>query len=287
MTTPWMVDVHTHLFPDWMQKNRWDYVERDNVFKEIYGDEKARMATADEIVRTMDEENVAVSVVFGFPWADQGINRDHNDYILGAAGRYPDRLVPFACLNPLAPGAGEETARCIEKGARGVGEIAFYDRVIDEEVIDHLRPVLEILKDANLPLLIHTNEPVGHIYPGKSMKNLTEIELLVKSFPENTFILAHWGGGIFFFELMKELKALFRNVYYDTAASPFLYQPEIYIVAGQIIGFDRILLGTDYPLIRPQRYLKQISETVHDDEKVRMVCRGNALRLLNLQEKAL
>jgi len=282
-----IVDFHTHIFPPDVIERRQDFAAREPAFALIYGNPSARMVDAEGLVRAMDEEGVDKAVTFGFPWADQGINRDHNDYILGAAGRYPDRLVPFACLNPLAPGAGEETARCIEKGARGVGEIAFYDRVIDEEVIDHLRPVLEILKDANLPLLIHTNEPVGHIYPGKSMKNLTEIELLVKSFPENTFILAHWGGGIFFFELMKELKALFRNVYYDTAASPFLYQPEIYIVAGQIIGFDRILLGTDYPLIRSQRYLKQISETVHDDEKVRMVCRGNALRLLNLQEKAL
>ena len=38
MTNPWMVDVHTHLFPDWVQQNRWDYTGRDEVFKEIVVD---------------------------------------------------------------------------------------------------------------------------------------------------------------------------------------------------------------------------------------------------------
>ncbi len=283
MTAPWMVDVHTHIFPDWVQSDRWGYAERDDVFKEIYGNEKARMVNAGEILQAMDADAVAVSVVFGFPWTDQGINREHNDYVLEAAAGHPDRLVPFACLNPLAPGAGAETSRCIAKGAKGIGEIAFYDRVIDGEIIDRLRPVMDILKEAGLPLLIHTNEPVGHVYPGKSMKNLTEIELLVRSFPENTIILAHWGGGILFFELMKELKALFRNVYYDTAASPFLYRPEIFDVAGRIIGHDRILLGTDFPLIRPGRYLAQVTDAVADEEKVRMICGENARHLLNLQ----
>lgn len=279
MSSPWMVDVHTHIFPDWVKGNRWDYVKRDEVFKNIYGDERARMVTADEMIASMDDQEVAISVVFGFPWKDQGINRGHNDYILNAAMRYPDRLIPFACINPLAAGAREEAERSIERGAKGVGEIAFYDRAIDREVIEHLSPVMEVLREANLPFLIHTNEPVGHFYPGKSMKNLIEIEHLVSSFPDNIIILAHWGGGILFYELMKELKELFKHVYYDTAASPFLYQPEIFKIAGQVIGFKRILMGSDYPLIPPQRYHRQVLDAVGDSEVVLMICRENALRL--------
>ncbi len=284
MSAPWMVDVHTHLFPDWVQQNRGKYIKRDDVFRDIYGNEKARMVTGDEMITSMDEQEVALSVVFGFPWTDQGINRDHNDYILNVATRFPDRLIPFACFNPLAPGAAEETERCIKKGAKGVGEIAFYDRIIDAEIISRLRPVMEILKEANLPFLIHTNEPVGHAYPGKSMKNIREIELLVQNFPDNTIILAHWGGGILFYELMKELKALFCHVYYDTAASPYLYQPEIFNIAGQVIGYERILMGSDFPLIQPQRYYQQVRETVKDEKIVRGICRENALHLFKTLE---
>ncbi len=284
MSTPWMIDIHTHLFPDWVQANRWEYVKRDKVFKEIYGNEKARMVTAKETIEAMNDQEVARSVVFGFPWKDQGINQNHNDYILDAAKEFPDRLIPFACLNPLAPGAPEETIRCIERGAKGVGEIAFYDRIIDEEVIDHLRPIMETLRDARLPFLIHTNEPIGHIYPGKSMKGLKEIELLVKNFPENVIILAHWGGGILFYELMKEIKALFNHVYYDTAASPYLYQPEIFKIAGEVIGFERILMGSDFPLLRPQRYYQQATSVLENEEIVRGICRENALHLFKRLE---
>lgn len=280
MRTPWMVDIHTHLFPEWVRKNRKEYAGRDSVFSEIYGDERAKMVTAEETVAAMDEQLVALSVVFGFPWEDQGLNREHNDYTLQAGARFPDRLVPFACVNPLAPGAPEEVERCIARGAKGVGEIAFYDRVIDEGVIKALEPIMGVLKEACLPFLIHTNEPVGHHYPGKSMKNLTEIERLIRRFPDNTIILAHWGGGVLFFELMKEIKALFKHVYYDTAASPYLYQPEIFKRAEDILGKGKILLGTDFPLISPGRYLRQIESVIGDEQTVRAICRENALTVL-------
>ena len=78
------------------------------------------------------------------------------------------------------------------------------------------------------------------------------------------------------------MKVLFKNVFYDTAASPYLYQPEIFEIAGKIIGYERILLGTDYPLIRPRRYLSQVTESVQDEEKIRMICRENARRLFDL-----
>jgi len=275
-----MVDIHTHLFPERVRENRPEYVERDSVFSEIYGDERSKMVTAEETVSAMDEQLVALSVVFGFPWKDQGLNREHNSYVLRAGARFPDRLVPFTCVNPLAPGAAAEVERCILQGAKGVGEIAFYDRGIDEGVIESLKPIMEVLKEARLPFLIHTNEPVGHVYPGKSMKNLAEIERLVRNFPDNTIILAHWGGGVVFFELMKEIKTLFRNVYYDTAASPYLYQPEIFKRAGDIVGEGKILLGTDFPLIPPGRYLHQIESVIEDEQAVRAICRENALAVL-------
>ena len=76
-----------------------------------------------------------------------------------------------------------------------------------------------------------TNEPVGHAYPGKTPNTLAQIYRMVKRFPANTIVLAHWGGGLFFFNLLrKEVKEQLRNVYFDTAASPFLYDPAVYRV---------------------------------------------------------
>ena len=108
-------------------------------------------------------------------------------------------------------------------------------------------------------VLIHTNEPVGHKYPGKQEISLKQIENLIKSYPDNKIILAHWGGGIFFYSLLKkDIREVLKNVWFDTAASPYLYDAEIYKTAGSITGYDKILFGTDYPLLKPGRYYIEI-----------------------------
>jgi hypothetical protein len=95
-----------------------------------------------------------------------------------------------------------------------------------------------------------------------------------------TLILAHWGGGFFFYELMPEVARAAQRVFYDTAASPFLYRPQIYALAIKIIGPGRILFGSDYPLISPARYfaeLKRCRLSGHVQAKIKGL---NARRLL-------
>jgi predicted TIM-barrel fold metal-dependent hydrolase len=81
---------------------------------------------------------------------------------------------------------------------------------------------------------------------------------MILSFPSLPIILAHWGGGFPFYELMPEVAKVMANVYYDTAASPFLYSKKIYAVAREIVGAEKIFFGTDFPLIRPQRYYREL-----------------------------
>ena len=133
----------------------------------------------------------------------------------------------------------------------------------------------------NVPILLHANEPVGHDYPGKTGMNLRDLYSFLKKYPENKIILAHWGGGLFFYGMMKkEVKEVLANVWFDTAASPFLYDPLIYRVAGEIVGFDKILFGSDYPLVRPKRYFKEMESVGLSEESVRKICGENAARLL-------
>jgi hypothetical protein len=71
------------------------------------------------------------------------------------------------------------------------------------------------------------------------------------------------------------------NLHNDTAASPYLYVPLVYRVAVEIVGPDRILFGTDYPLIEPSRYMREIGESGLDAETVRKITGENAIRLLH------
>ena len=119
--------------------------------------------------------------------------------------------------------------------------------------------------------------------PGKSPITLLQIFNLVRRFKENKIVLAHWGGGIFFYHLLKkEVKESLENIWFDTAASPFLYDPSIYQYAKNLAGLDKILFGTDYPLLRPKRYFKEMEEAALNDEEKKAICGENAKLLLGL-----
>ena len=135
----------------------------------------------------------------------------------------------------------------------------------------------------DVPVLLHTNEPVGHVYPGKAPMTLGQIYGFLKTYSANRIVLAHWGGGIFFYGLMKkEVKEVLQNVWLDTAASLFLYNPEIYRIAGEIVGFEKILFGSDYPLINPQRYFNEMESTGLSATVVEQIKGFNAAKLLGL-----
>ena len=130
---------------------------------------------------------------------------------------------------------------------------------------------------------MHTNEPVGHLYPGKTPNTLKQIYSLITRFPENKIVLAHWGGGIFFFNLLKkEVGEHLKNVYFDTAASPFLYDPAIYKYAAEIAGLDKILFGSDFPLLKPARYFKEFENIGLTRAQIDAISGRNAAKLLKL-----
>ena len=247
-----IIDIHSHIFPKAMREQRHAFFENEPVFQQLYDSSKSNMVGASEMVAMMDQHGVDKTVVFGFPWQTTKTMEKHNDYILEATSRYPDRLMGFCCVNPLNDRAPDEVDRCLKAGMVGIGELAFYATGIEPHCLDALEPIMALARQADCPVMLHTNEPVGHLYPGKSPNTLAQIYALAKRFPDNRIILAHWGGGIFLYALLKkEVRETLANVWYDTAASPYLYQPQIYQFAIELAGLDKILLGTDYPLLSP------------------------------------
>jgi hypothetical protein len=276
-----VIDFHVHIFSQSVREDRAKYFPDEPAFRMLYDYPKSRIVGAEDTVRMMDQEGVDKSVVFGFPWKNPEIFKRENDYILDAAARYPDRLIGFCCFDAMNPAAASEAERCLEAGLSGVGELAFYESGIDEAVQEALDPVMAVCREKDAPILIHTNEPVGHLYPGKSPNTLAQIYALIKRYGANKIVLAHWGGGIFFYRLLKkEVKETLQNVWYDTAASPFLYGMEIYQTARHLGCLDRVLFGTDYPLIRPVRYFREIENAMLSKEEAARVMGLNARDLL-------
>lgn len=275
-----IVDVHTHIFPPSIRCARQRYFASEPAFKLLYDSPKAILIGADQLVAAMDEDGVDRSVVFGFPWQTEATCRENNDYVIEAVSRYPDRLMGFGCLDVFSAKAAEEAQRCLDNGLVGLGELAFYRSGIDKPALDRLAPLMALCQKRGLPVMIHTNEPVGHSYPGKTPNTMAQIYRMIRRFPENRIILAHWGGGLFFFNLLKkEVTQTLENVYFDTAASPFLYRPEIFPIARDLAGIDRILFGSDYPLLRPARYFRELQASGLSAPEIRRICGENACRL--------
>jgi predicted TIM-barrel fold metal-dependent hydrolase len=278
-----IIDVHTHAFPSAIRQARQDFFHDETAFELLYASPKSQLVGAAETIAMMDAQGVDKSVIFGFPWRTADTFKRNNDYILEAVARYPDRLIGFCCLDPMHPEAPTEVERCLKNGLSGVGELAFYTSGIDDRCLCSLDPIMNLAAAYNCPVMLHTNEPVGHYYAGKSPNTLFQIYTLIQRFSKNRIILAHWGGGIFFYSLLKkEVRDTLTNVWFDTAASPYLYQPSIYSLAIQMAGADKVLLGSDFPLLKPGRYFKEMNQAGLSAAQQKAVCGVNAAKLLGL-----
>jgi predicted TIM-barrel fold metal-dependent hydrolase len=274
------IDAHVHILsPEFIQDVK-NNMERDYHFKALHENPKSKFATAETLLENMDKTEIDRSVVFGFSYRDLGMCREANDYIIDAAGRYPDRLIGFAVVPPQDPGAERELVRCREAGLRGTGEIIPAASNLDISDQDQVRRFAAVCRELDFPILMHADELVGHQYPGKGrMGPLMSYRFAVQN-PDNKIIYAHWGGGLFFYELMPELHEALRHVYYDTAASPYLYRPDVYQAARLAGVLDKVLLGSDFPLLSPARYYKEWAATSITEEEKAGIWGDNAARLL-------
>jgi uncharacterized protein len=278
-----LIDAHTHIFPPRMQQNRHDLLMRDEGFRVLYQNEKAKLAGAEEVIAMLDTKRIDRAVVFGFPWQDVELCKQGNDYVLESMMRFPGRFIGFITL----PWGGteevlKECERGIASGAQGVGELALYHQPLNHNILLQGEPLVKIVEQKGMPLLLHINEPVGHSYPGKVDIDFKALQDFIASHQELTIILAHWGGGFFFFELMPEIKKITKNVFYDTAASPLLYHQQIFEVALKIVGEERILFGSDFPLLTPRKYFKEMAATIASENILKKIKGENARRLLRL-----
>lgn len=279
------VDAHVHLFPPDFINRRDDLIARDPWFGEAFASPRSRMIGEDTLLTSMERADFALSVVVGWPWLDQGLCREHNAYLADVARRHSERIAWLGIVNPALYDAPAEIERAVKDGAVGIGEVNADAQRFDWAEPASVAYALETVQSVDVPVMIHTSEPVGHSYPGKGTATPERLVKTLEAFPEVRIVMAHWGGGLPFYELMPEIRGLARNVVYDTSASTYLYDFSVFPVLERIIGADRILFGSDFPVLAQRRFLARVMDSGLCDDALPAVLAGNARRVYRLHDE--
>jgi len=196
-------------------------------------------------------------------------------------------LIPFASVDPGKGAAGVEEARRLirDYDVRGFkfhpNLQAFFpsDRAV--------YPLYEVIAEAGVPVVFHTGHSgIGSGLPGGGgirlkYSNPMHVDDVAVDFPELTIVLAHpsfpWQDEALSVALHKQ------QVYIDLSGwSPKYFPPQLVQYANTLLK-DRVLFGSDYPLITPDRWLEDFADAAFRDEVRPLILKENAVRLLGLQ----
>lgn len=269
-----IVDAHVHLFPPAVIAQREAYVARDGWFGRLYAQPRARMADAAELLRSMDAAGVERSIVASFPWSDELLCEQHNAYYRGLKS---DRLALLCTVQPKAgQQAVDELRRCLDAGFVGLGEMNPDAQSVDLADDETWAPLVACLVEVQRTLLLHCSEPVGHTYPGKGKNTPDKVYEFALKHPDLKIVAAHWGGGLPFYYLMPELGPSLPRVYFDSAATDFLYDKRVFATAMGAVGMDRAIFGSDFPLVSQERALAHARSAGLSDTEQEALLGANA-----------
>ena len=273
-----IVDAHVHVLPERVRADPAS-LRADRWFSECHASPRARLVGPEELIEAMDADAIDRAVCFTWPFAAPAMCAEANDWLAAVMRRYPERIIGFGIVNPRDPGAAREATRCARLGLRGIGELNADAQGWDLGDLGSLRGLVDACVAAGLTWNLHASEPVGHAYPGKGTAHPQRIEALAAEFGELRIVAAHLGGGLPFYAHMPEVRALFgNNLWVDTAALPWLYADGAVADVVRLIGAERVLLGSDFPLLRASRSVASLRQELSDADAA-TVLGGAAERL--------
>lgn len=244
-----IIDSHVHLYPQEVNRNpaAWAAAHGEAHWAELCtrrrkdGRPVQAFPSVDQLLRDMDAAGVTRAVLLGWYWENHAACVVQNKFYADCIRAHPDRLAAFATVQPKAGAAAfEEACRALEDGLAGFGELSPHSQHVALE--DPVwRQILARAAEWKVPVNLHVTDPASRPYPGRVETPLADFARLAREFPATNFILAHWGGGL----AWSPEAAAPTNVWFDTAASPLLYGPEVWTKAPA----ERVLFGSDYPLV--------------------------------------
>ena len=293
-----VIDCHVHRYPPDVFANPAAFANPrgekhwQNLVTPENGPAIQGWSDREKMLADMDCGGLEKAVLLGWYWEKSETCILHNKWHAEWIREDPDRFIAFAAINPLASKAIDELKAARDYGFRGIGEIL--PAVQGFSVRDpDWHEIVEFAIDSSWPINFHVTEPVGHPYPGKISTPFEDFQWLAETYPELKIILSHWGGLLPFYELNKHVRKCLSNVWYDVAASPLLYDSTIFRSAVDIVGSEKVLYGSDYPLrLYPSKqdtpdfstFLDEIQNAGLTDAELKNILGDNASRLFGLEK---
>ncbi len=295
-----IIDAHVHLYPAEVGRDpgRWAEARGEPHWAELCtrrrrdGRPVQTFPDADQLLRDMDAARVERAVLQGWYWQRPETCAWQNRFYAACVRTHPDRLAAFATIHPAAGAAAVEAEirRAQAEGLCGLGELSPHSQgcAVDDPA---LAAALALAGELKLPVNLHMSDRQAKPYRGKVETPPEDFRYLARTFRATTFIFAHWGGGVLVLETNPTVRQELANVYYDTAASPLIYDDRIWRTALDLVPAGKILFGTDYPLVlypqteRAPGWQGMLAEMdgagLTADEKAALLA-GNTARLLGL-----
>jgi predicted TIM-barrel fold metal-dependent hydrolase len=206
--------------------------------------------------------------------------------IAEGAARHPDVLIPFGSVDPRTGPAAIDLARELvtEYGVRG---FKFHPTVqgFDPSSAE-FAPLWAAIAELGVPIVVHTGQTgVGAGLPGGyglklRYSNPMLLDDVAADHPELTIILAH--PSVPWQDEALSMAAHKANVYIDLSGwSPKYFSPALVRQAGSILQ-DKVLFGSDFPALTPERWLDDFAKLDLKDAVVPKILKDNAVRLLGL-----
>jgi predicted TIM-barrel fold metal-dependent hydrolase len=278
------IDVHAHVEVD-----GHGHLSLPGQFVEAsakYFSAEHRAPTLPEIAAYYRERSMAAVVFTVDIEAATGHRAISNAEIADAAAEHSDVLIPFASVDPAKGRAGARTFReLVER--RGMRGIKFHPSIQGFAPNDRTAyPLLEVAQELGVPALFHTGQTgIGAGLPGGGgirlgLSNPILLDDVAVDFPDLTIIMAHPS-----FPWQDEALAVATHkpsVYIDLSGwSPKYFPPQLVRYANSLLQ-DKVLFGSDYPLITPDRWLADFARLEIKEAVRPKILKQNAVRALGL-----
>ena len=248
-----MIDSNTHRYPLEVYSNPRKFAQKNSeshwlhLVEPLKGSRLQGWASRDKMIADMNAAGIKKAVLLGWYWENADTCVQNNNWHAEWIKEDPKRFYAFATINPSMSNPIDELKKRADQGFMGIGECHPGVQGFTMQNSCWIKCV-DFASEKGWPINFHVTEPVGHDYPGRTPTPFKDFLWLAREYPELKIILSHAGGLFPFYELNPKIRTELKNVYYDLAACPLLYDSSLYRNLIDVVGYKKILWGTDYPL---------------------------------------